>query len=88
MIASRPDAFQPALPTPDQKLQSFAICGADQNWHWAETRIEGDTVVLSSPAVSEPVAVRYAYRSNPANANLYNKEGLPAIPFRTDEWNP
>ena len=88
MVAKKKDPFQPVLATPDEKLQSFAICGADQKWHWADARIEGNTIKVSSPAVAEPVAVRYAYRSNPAKANLYNKEGLPAIPFRTDKWNP
>jgi len=49
---------------------------------------QGNTVKLSCAAVAQPTAVRYAYRGNPANANLYNKDGLPAIPFRTDNKNP
>lgn len=88
MVAKKKDPFQPVLATPDAQLASFAICGADRKWHWADAVIEGNTIKVSSPAVAEPVAVRYAYRSNPAKANLYNKEGLPAIPFRTDKWNP
>jgi len=48
--------------------------------------IDGETVVVSSPDVSEPVAVRYAFSMNPVGANLYNKEGIPASPFRTDDW--
>jgi len=48
--------------------------------------IENDTVVLSSPEVTEPVAVRYAFQMNPDGANLYNRDGLPASPFRTDNW--
>ena len=88
MVAKRKDSFQPVQATPDAKLASFAICGADKKWHWANAVIEGNTVKLSSSAVAQPVAVRYAYRGNPANANLYNNEGLPAIPFRTDNWNP
>ena len=88
MIAKRKNPFQPVLATPEAKLASFAISGADQKWHWADALIEGNTVKLSSPAVAQPVAVRYAYRGNPANANLYNKDGLPAIPFRTDNKNP
>jgi sialate O-acetylesterase len=67
-------------------LQQFAIAGADQKWVWAEAVIDGDTVVVSSPQVSEPVAVRYAWANNPEGANLYNQEGLPASPFRTDDW--
>jgi sialate O-acetylesterase len=70
----------------DTSVQGFAIAGADKKWHWAEARIEGSSVVLSSPSVSQPAAVRYAFSNNPANANLYNKEGLPAAPFRTDDW--
>ena len=88
MVAKKKDPFQPVLATPDAQLASFAICGADRKWHWADAVIEGNTVKLSSPAVPAPVAVRYAYRGNPVNANLYNKEGLPAIPFRTDQWDP
>jgi sialate O-acetylesterase len=72
--------------SPEPNLQRFAIAGADRRWHWAEAVIEGETVVVSSPQVPAPVAVRYAYCSNPAGANLYNRAGLPAAPFRTDDW--
>jgi sialate O-acetylesterase len=67
------------------KLEEFSVAGADRKWHWAEARIEGDTVVVSSPEVAKPVAVRYAWQSNPA-ATFYNGAGLPAVPFRTDRW--
>lgn len=63
----------------------FAIAGTDRVWHWAEARLEGETVVVSSPAVPEPVAVRYAWQANPP-APLFNAAGLPAAPFRTDDW--
>jgi sialate O-acetylesterase len=66
-------------------LKGFAIAGSDHIFHWAETRIEGDTVVVFSPEVSAPVAVRYAWAGSP-DCNLYNKEKLPASPFRTDDW--
>ena len=66
-------------------LEGFAIAGADRKFVWADASIAGDTVVVSSPRVSDPVAVRYAWADNPA-CNLYNKEGLPASPFRTDDW--
>lgn len=66
-------------------LKGFAIAGADQKFVWAEARIEGDTVVVSSAAVSQPKAVRYAWANNPV-CNLYNDAGLPASPFRTDYW--
>jgi sialate O-acetylesterase len=70
----------------DGKLARFAVAGADKKWHWADARIDGDEVVISSPQVAEPVAVRYAYSMNPEGANLYNRDGLPASPFRTDDW--
>ncbi len=65
------------------KLEGFAIAGQDKKFLWADARIEGETVVVSSPQVEKPVAVRYGWANNPA-CNLYNKEGLPASPFRTD----
>lgn len=67
------------------KPGEFSIAGADRIWHWAEARLEGDTVIVSSPAVREPVAVRYAWQANPL-ATLFNSAGLPATPFRTDDW--
>ena len=76
----------PTVEDKDGKLTRFAIAGADKQWVWADAVIDGNTVVVSSAKVPEPVAVRYAYSCNPAGANLYNKEGLPALPFRTDNW--
>ncbi|MEE2772495.1 MAG: sialate O-acetylesterase, partial [Bacteroidota bacterium] len=70
----------------DGELKEFAIAGKDQKFVWANARIEGDKIVVFSPKISNPVAVRYAWANNPENANLYNKEGLPASPFRTDDW--
>ncbi|MCM8540952.1 MAG: 9-O-acetylesterase [Lentisphaeraceae bacterium] len=67
-------------------LKRFAIAGADKKWHWADVKIDGNSVVVSSDKVKAPVAVRYAYMMNPTGCNLYNKEGLPASPFRTDSW--
>ena len=69
-----------------EKLAGFAIAGSDRNFVAAEARIEGDTVVVSSPEVKEPVAVRYAWAWDPVS-NLINKDGLPASPFRSDEWS-
>ena len=66
-------------------LKGFAIAAADKKWHKAEAKIDGEHVVVSSPEVKEPVAVRYAWASNP-DCNLYNGAGLPASPFRTDDW--
>jgi sialate O-acetylesterase len=63
----------------------FSIAGEDHVWHWAEVKLEGDSVVVSSPEVSNPVAARYAWQSFPT-ATLYNGAGLPTVPFRTDDW--
>jgi len=66
-------------------LQGFAVAGADRKFHWATARLVGNEVVVQSPEVPTPVAVRYDWADNP-NGNLYNQEGLPAGPFRTDTW--
>lgn len=66
------------------ELRGFAVAGADGRFVWADARIEAGRVVVWSPRVSEPVAVRYAWADNPEGANLYNADGLPAAPFRTD----
>ena len=67
-------------------LKHFAIAGEDQKFVWADAVIKGNTVVVSSKEVKNPVAVRYAWANNPDDANLINKEGLLASPFRTDNW--
>jgi len=67
------------------ELCGFQIAGADRVWHWAEARIEGNEVIVSSPEVKRPIAVRYAWAANPV-CNLFNSDGLPAWPFRTDDW--
>ena len=67
------------------QLRGFAIAGPDKKFVWADAKIEGDTAVIISDKVSEPVAVRYGWAINPV-CNLYNKAGLPASPFRTDDW--
>ena len=64
---------------------AFALAGEDRQWRWASASIEGDTVIVSSPDVPRPVAVRYAWQANPP-AVLFNDAGLPAAPFRTDDW--
>ena len=53
---------------------------------WADAEIVGETVVVSSAKVAKPTAVRYAWADNPEGCNLYNAEGLPASPFRSDDW--
>jgi len=65
------------------KLKGFAVAGDDKQFHWADAVIEGETVVVSSPNVARPAAVRYNWANNPIG-DLYNKDGLPAGPFRSD----
>ncbi|MFH1744267.1 MAG: sialate O-acetylesterase [bacterium] len=69
----------------DGGLKGFAVAGENRKFVWANAKIEGNTVVVSSPEIRHPVAVRYAWAENPV-CNLYNKEGLAASPFRTDSW--
>ncbi len=69
-----------------EELKRFEICGEDQKFHWADAQIDGQSVVVSSAEVKSPVAVRYAWAENPAGCNLTNGTGLPASPFRTDDW--
>ncbi|MDO5980204.1 sialate O-acetylesterase [Flavivirga spongiicola] len=68
-------------------LKEFAIAGNDKKFVWAKAFVEGNKIIVFNEDVSNPVAVRYAWSDNPLEANLYNKEGLPAIPFRTDDWD-
>ncbi|QDK77687.1 sialate O-acetylesterase [Spirosoma sp. KCTC 42546] len=67
-----------------EDLSEFAIAGSDKKFVWAKAKIEGDNVVVWSDEVPTPLYVRYAWADNPVNPNLYNKEKLPASPFRTD----
>ena len=69
---------------PGTKLQGFAVAGADKNFHWADAVIEGDSVVLSCPKVAQPVAVLYAWADTHPWANLFNTDGLPALPFKAE----
>jgi sialate O-acetylesterase len=63
----------------------FDLAGADKKWVVAQAKIDGDDVLVWSDQVPNPVAVRYAWAQNP-QVNLYNKEGFPAVPFRTQDW--
>ncbi|MCP4847017.1 MAG: hypothetical protein GY899_03610 [Verrucomicrobiaceae bacterium] len=66
---------------------AFAIAGKNREWHWAKAEIKGNTVSLSAKKVTRPIATRYAWAMNPSRRNLlYNREGIPASPFRTDDW--
>ncbi|HBC89696.1 MAG TPA: sialate O-acetylesterase [Lentisphaeria bacterium] len=94
LMVGKKEGRKPTVEDKDGKLKRFAIAGEDKKWVWADAVIEpstssgqaANTVVVSSPEVPKPVAVRYAFTMNPAGCNLYNKEGLPASPFRTDDW--
>jgi sialate O-acetylesterase len=67
-------------------INGFEIAGEDQKFYYAKAWIEGGKVVVSADAVAKPVAVRYAWADDPNDVNLFNKQGLPATPFRTDHW--
>ena len=61
---------------------AFAIAGARGKWHWAEARLDGNAIVVSSPDVPKPARVRYAWVTYPPSMRLFNKEGFPAFPFQ------
>ena len=71
--------------SPQSEIEGFVICGDDRKWVWADAKVDGETVLVWSPQVPNPVAVRYAWANNPT-CNLYNGTGLPAGPFRTDNF--
>jgi sialate O-acetylesterase len=75
------------LEAKDGALIGFCVAGADHKFYAADATIEGDSVILHSAQVSKPVAARYAWAQHP-KCNLFNKAGLPAGPFRTDDWDP
>jgi sialate O-acetylesterase len=79
------DYANSGLISKDGELKEFIIAGSDQKFYPATAAIEGNTIMVSSEQVTEPVAVRYSWRHS-AMPNLFNKEGLPASPFRTDDW--
>ena len=67
-------------------IRGFQMAGADQKFYWAQATIAGANVIVTCPQVQTPVAVRYAWDNNPGQLDLYNEQGLPATPFRTDQW--
>jgi len=84
-VDSSTGATAPLVRNNTGELEGFALCGADRKWVWAEAKIEGAQVVVWSPKVPAPVAVRYGWSNNPT-CNLYNGAGFPASPFRTDDF--
>ena len=87
MIAKKattlPEAFAPPVPTPDAKLQWLSIQDEDGQWHWADAKIDGAELIVSAEGVAKPIAVRYAYTTQPLGHLLYNQDGLPVGPFST-----
>ena len=83
MFGDKKDYFPPA-PAPDAKLPWLSIQSKDGTWHWADARVAGNDLIVSSKEAKEPVAVRYAYTNHPDGIYLYNSAGLPASPFATD----
>jgi len=86
MVAGVPEIGRPPVQQKDARLRFFAVAGQDRIFHRAHARIDGDRVVVHCHKVDRPFAVRYAFHIDPRGMNLYNRAGLPASPFRTDEW--
>jgi sialate O-acetylesterase len=79
------DAGEGSLVAHGKVLTGFTVAGADRRFFPASAQIEGSSIVVSAPGISEPVAVRYAWTDAP-EAGLFNGAGLPAVPFRSDSW--
>jgi sialate O-acetylesterase len=84
-IGQQPWCAPAVEPFPKDNLIGFYVAGEDKRWFPADAHIERDGVVLTCAQVPKPVAARYGWANSP-RCNLYNKEGLPAAPFRTDDW--
>ena len=80
------DGAGDGLVAKDGPPRNFELAGADKIFHPADAAVQGDAVIVSCALVAAPVAVRYAWSNDPAGCNLYNHDGLPAAPFRTDDW--
>ena len=84
-IRIRFDNVGGGLVVKDDKLTGFTVAGADREFHDADAVLKDGEIVVTSSKVAKPVAVRYGWRPDPA-LSLYNKEGLPVVPFRTDDF--
>lgn len=87
MIAKKadilPGGFLPPVPTPDAQVQWLSLKSDDGSWHWANGKIDGSELIVSAMGVAKPVAVRYAYTTQPHGHLIYNKDGMPVGPFTT-----
>lgn len=86
LMAGEKNGLEPVREVPGGALRWFAVAGADRVWRWADATMDGETVLVSSADITAPVAVRYAFTADPTGVFLYSREGLPASPFRTDDW--
>jgi len=86
LMLGKKNQLAPVQAMPGAELTNVKIAGEDQKWHVAKTKIDGKTLVVWSDAAPKPVAVRYCYENIPSEPFLYNKAGLPAAQFRTDDW--
>lgn len=83
LMVARKEGFLPPVPAPDAPIQWLSIQAKDSTWHWAEGRIDGSDLIVSSKDVADPIAVRYAYTQHPKGNLIYNKDGQPVAPFST-----
>ena len=67
-------------------LKGFEVCGSDKKFHFAQAYIVGNNVIVSNDEVEKPIAIHYAWADDAGDANLFNKDGFPAVPFRSDDW--
>lgn len=88
LMVAQKQGMQPPVPTPDAAVDWLSIQAKDGTWHWADGRIDGSQLVVSSQDVAEPIAVRYAYTQHPTGHLLYNKDGMPVGPFSTIGYGP
>lgn len=88
LMVAKKEGFLPPQPVEESKLQWLSIQAKDGTWHWADGKIDGSDLIVSSAAVTEPVAVRYAYTHHPSGNILYNKDGQPVGPFSTIGYGP
>ena len=86
LMVGKKSGTKPVTEDPAAPLKKFAMRGKEGKWHWANAVIDGKSVVCTHPDVPNPIAIRYAVSINPAGANLYNRDGLPASPFSSEDW--